>query len=61
MQRGGRQGDREEDRELVATDAAGPPRGFASQVSQTLTYVNPIKVSVQALFTVINIFTNHLS
>lgn len=58
MQRGGREGGGEEI--YVARDTPGPLR-MAFQVSQTLMYVNPIEVTLRVLFTLINMFTDHLS
>ena len=44
----------------VARDMSVPFKR-ALQVSQTLMYVNPIEVTLWVIFTLINMFTNHLS
>lgn len=58
MQRAGRKGGGEE--AGVARDMSAPFKR-ALQVSQTLMYVNPIEVTLWVIFTLINMFTNHLS
>lgn len=58
MQRAGREGGGEE---AGAARDMSVPLKRALQVSQTLMYVNPIEVTLWVIFTLINMFTNHLS